>query len=101
VREGRNGRRREGGSDSKPPAEHALKGRGSLSPVAIPSTSSTPVSAALPALIADRALELAPVRINLVAAGFVDRPSRASLLGDDLEKRRDQLRDGLSSGRVL
>src|SRR6202142_2723209 len=40
------------------------------------------VTAALPALTASLALELAPVRVNLTAAGFVDTPLSASLLGD-------------------
>ncbi len=39
------------------------------------------VTAALPALTANLALELAPVRVNLIAAGFVDTPLSASLLG--------------------
>ena len=47
------------------------------------------------------ALELAPVRVNLIAAGFVDTPLSASLLGDDLEKRRSQLRASLPIGRVV
>jgi len=42
------------------------------------------VTAALPALIANLALELAPVRVNLIAAGFVDTPLSASLLGVEL-----------------
>jgi NAD(P)-dependent dehydrogenase (short-subunit alcohol dehydrogenase family) len=58
-------------------------------------------AAALPALIANIALELAPVRCNLIAAGFVDTPLSASLLGDDLEKRRDQLRATLPIRRVV
>src|SRR5271166_3506623 len=41
------------------------------------------VTAALPALTASLALELAPVRVNLIAAGFVDTPLSASLLGDE------------------
>jgi NAD(P)-dependent dehydrogenase (short-subunit alcohol dehydrogenase family) len=45
------------------------------------------VTAALPALTASLALELAPVRVNLIAAGFVDTPLSASLLGDELDKR--------------
>jgi NAD(P)-dependent dehydrogenase (short-subunit alcohol dehydrogenase family) len=47
-------------------------------------------TAAMPALIANLALELAPVRVNLIAPGFVDTPLSASLLGDELDKRRDQ-----------
>jgi NAD(P)-dependent dehydrogenase (short-subunit alcohol dehydrogenase family) len=59
------------------------------------------VTAALPALTASLALELAPVRVNLIAAGFVDTPLSASLLGDDLEKRRNQLRATLPIRRVV
>jgi NAD(P)-dependent dehydrogenase (short-subunit alcohol dehydrogenase family) len=59
------------------------------------------VTAALPALVANLALELAPVRVNLIAAGFVDTPLSAALLGDDLEARRQELRDKLPIGRVV
>lgn len=59
------------------------------------------VNAALPALIAGLAHELAPVRVNLIAAGYVDTPLSASLLGDALEQRRDQLRATLPIGRVV
>ena len=59
------------------------------------------VTAALPALTASLALELAPVRVNLIAAGFVDTPLSASLLGDELEKRRNQLRATLPIRRVV
>jgi NAD(P)-dependent dehydrogenase (short-subunit alcohol dehydrogenase family) len=58
-------------------------------------------AAALHALIANLALEVAPVRVNLIAAGFVDTPLSASLLGADLDKRRDQLRAALPIGRVV
>jgi NAD(P)-dependent dehydrogenase (short-subunit alcohol dehydrogenase family) len=58
-------------------------------------------TAALPALIANLALELAPVRVNLIAAGFVDKPLSASLLGDELENRRNQLRATLPIRRVV
>ena len=58
-------------------------------------------TAALPALIANLALEAAPVRVNLIAAGFVDTPLSASLLGGDLDKRREQLRATLPIGRVV
>lgn len=59
------------------------------------------VAAAVPALIANLALELAPVRVNLIAAGFIDTPLSASLLGSELDKRRDQLRSALPIGRVV
>jgi NAD(P)-dependent dehydrogenase (short-subunit alcohol dehydrogenase family) len=49
-------------------------------------------AAALPPFTAALALELAPVRVNLIAAGFVDTPLSASLLGDRLEQRRQELR---------
>ena len=58
-------------------------------------------TAALPALTANLALEIAPIRVNLIAAGFVDTPLSASLLGDQLDKRREQLRDTLPIGRVV
>ena len=58
-------------------------------------------TAALPPFAAALALELAPVRVNLIAAGFVDTPLSASLLGDDLEARRAQLRAALPIGRVV
>jgi len=58
-------------------------------------------TAGLPALIANLAFEVAPIRVNLIAAGFVDTPLSASLLGDDLNKRRDQLRATLPIGRVV
>jgi NAD(P)-dependent dehydrogenase (short-subunit alcohol dehydrogenase family) len=59
------------------------------------------VTAAMPALTASLALELAPVRVNLIAAGFVDTPLSASLLGDQLENRRNQLRATLPIRRVV
>ena len=59
------------------------------------------LTAAMPALTKNLALELAPVRVNLIAAGFVDSPLSASLLGDQLEARREQLRKTLPIGRVV
>jgi len=41
------------------------------------------------------------VRVNLIAAGFVDTPLSASLLGDELENRRNQLRETLPIRRVV
>jgi len=59
------------------------------------------VTAAMPALVAGLALELAPIRVNLIAPGFVDTPLSATLLGDELDSRRRQLRDTLPIGRVV
>jgi NAD(P)-dependent dehydrogenase (short-subunit alcohol dehydrogenase family) len=59
------------------------------------------VTAALPALTANLALELAPIRVNLIAPGFVDTPLSATLLGDRLEARRDELRATLPIRRVV
>lgn len=58
-------------------------------------------TAALPALTANLALELAPIRVNLIAAGFVDTPLSAELLGDDLDRRRAELRATLPIRRVV
>jgi NAD(P)-dependent dehydrogenase (short-subunit alcohol dehydrogenase family) len=59
------------------------------------------LTAAGPALIRNLALELAPIRVNMIAAGFVDTPLSASLLGDGLDARRDQLRTTLPIRRVI
>ncbi|SPT57724.1 SDR family oxidoreductase [Actinomadura madurae] len=58
-------------------------------------------TAAMPPFTATLALELAPVRVNLIAAGFVDTPLSASLLGDRLDERREELRATLPIGRVV
>jgi NAD(P)-dependent dehydrogenase (short-subunit alcohol dehydrogenase family) len=59
------------------------------------------LTAAGPALTKNLALEIAPIRVNLIAAGFVDTPLSASLLGDQLEARRAELREALPIGRVV
>src|SRR5262249_10792398 len=59
------------------------------------------LTAAGPALIANLAVELAPVRVNLIAAGFVDTPLSAAILGDQLDARREQLRKTLPVRRVV
>ena len=61
----------------------------------------TALTAALPALTRTLALEVAPVRVNLIAAGFVATPLPASLPGDQIDKRREQLRATLPIGRVV
>ena len=57
--------------------------------------------AALPALIRNLALHLAPVRLNLIAAGFVDTPLPAAILGDHLHAHREQLCTTLPIRRVV
>jgi len=59
------------------------------------------LTAAGPAMTRNLALELAPVRVNLIAAGFVDTALSAAILGDQLEKRREQLRTTLPIRRVV
>ena len=59
------------------------------------------LTAAMPAMARTLALEIAPVRVNVIAAGFVDTPLSAQLLGDQLETRRRQLRETLPIGRVV
>ena len=59
------------------------------------------LTAALPAMTKSLALEVAPIRVNLIAAGFVDTPLSAALLGDQIDERREQLRTTLPIGRVV
>jgi NAD(P)-dependent dehydrogenase (short-subunit alcohol dehydrogenase family) len=59
------------------------------------------MTAAMPALVANLAVEVAPIRVNLIAAGFVDTPLSARLLGDALDARREELRSRLPIGRVV
>jgi NAD(P)-dependent dehydrogenase (short-subunit alcohol dehydrogenase family) len=59
------------------------------------------VTVAHVALTKNLALELAPIRVNLIAAGFVDTPLSATLLGDQLDARREQLRTTLPIRRVV
>jgi NAD(P)-dependent dehydrogenase (short-subunit alcohol dehydrogenase family) len=58
-------------------------------------------TAAMPAMIRSLAIEIAPVRVNLIAPGFVDTPLSATLLGDRLDRRREELRTTLPIRRVV
>jgi len=77
-----------------------MGGTGGRRPSAVLGIASA-VTVAMPAVVANLALELAPVRVNLIAAGFVDTPLSASLLGQDLDRRRDELRATLPIRRVV
>lgn len=59
-------------------------------------------TAVLPPFVSTLALELAPVRVNLIAAGFVDTPLSATYFdAESLERRREHLRTTLPIGRVV
>ena len=59
--------------------------------------------AVLPPFAAALALELAPVRVNLIQAAFVDTELAASYFADEaaLEARREELRTTSPIGRVV
>jgi NAD(P)-dependent dehydrogenase (short-subunit alcohol dehydrogenase family) len=59
------------------------------------------LTAAMPALVKNLALELAPTRVNLIAPGFVDTGLSARILGDRIEDRREELRKTLPIHRVV
>jgi NAD(P)-dependent dehydrogenase (short-subunit alcohol dehydrogenase family) len=59
------------------------------------------LTAGLPSMTRSLAVELAPIRVNVIAAGFVDTPLSAAILGDQLETRREQLRQTLPIRRVV
>ena len=76
-----------------------MGGTGGRRPSAGPLISA--VTAAMPALARSLALELAPIRVNVIAPGFVDTPLSAAILGDALDARRDELRATLPIRRVV
>jgi NAD(P)-dependent dehydrogenase (short-subunit alcohol dehydrogenase family) len=59
------------------------------------------ITAALSVMTKRLASELAPIRVNVIAAGFVDTPGSAARLGDQLSGRRDELRSMLPIRRVI
>ena len=59
------------------------------------------ITAALSAMTKSLASELAPIRVNVIAAGFVDTPGSAATLGDRLRARRDQLETTLPIRRII
>jgi NAD(P)-dependent dehydrogenase (short-subunit alcohol dehydrogenase family) len=62
---------------------------------------SSALTAALSAMTRNLALELAPIRVNVIAAGFVHTPRSAVLLGNQLDARRQQLRTTLPIRRIV
>jgi NAD(P)-dependent dehydrogenase (short-subunit alcohol dehydrogenase family) len=59
------------------------------------------ITTALSVMTKGLASELAPIRVNVIAAGFVDTPGSAAMLGDRLSARRDQLETTLPIRRVI
>jgi NAD(P)-dependent dehydrogenase (short-subunit alcohol dehydrogenase family) len=76
-----------------------IGGTGGRNPSAGPLISA--VTAAMPALARSLALELGPIRVNVIAPGFVDTPLSAAILGDGLSARREHLRTTLPIRRVV
>ena len=88
------GRVRPGGSLTLITGTHARRPGVGLSVAAI-------AAAAVPAIAANAAVELVPMRVNAIAAGFVDTPLSARILGDGLDRRRSELRATLPIRRVV
>jgi NAD(P)-dependent dehydrogenase (short-subunit alcohol dehydrogenase family) len=88
------GRVRPGGSLIFITGTHARRPGVGLSIAAI-------AAASLPVITANVAIELAPIRANCIATGFVDTPLSARILGDTLEQRREELRATLPIRRVV
>lgn len=86
-------------------AKSALRPRGTLLLVGATAARHTARSyspmLALGAVIQDLALELAPIRVNLIATGLVETPLVAADLGDQLAARRERLRAALPIGRLV
>ena len=59
------------------------------------------ITAALSVMTKSLASELAPIRVNMLAAGFVDTAGSAALLGDHLRARREQLETTLPIRRIV
>jgi NAD(P)-dependent dehydrogenase (short-subunit alcohol dehydrogenase family) len=76
---------------------------GSVKQIALESGIAPASFTVLPAFTAALALELAPVRVNLIQAGFVDTALAASYFAnpEDLEARREELRATLPIRRVV
>jgi NAD(P)-dependent dehydrogenase (short-subunit alcohol dehydrogenase family) len=78
-----------GGDPSAPSGGSALSG------------SAGSLMAAVRGMTEQLAVELAPVRVNLIMAGFVDTPLSAAILGEQLDARREELRSRLPIRRIV
>jgi NAD(P)-dependent dehydrogenase (short-subunit alcohol dehydrogenase family) len=92
---------RYGAARMRPPGTLLFIGGTGARRTAVGFTLISAMVAGLQPLVANLALELAPIRVNLIAAGFVDTPLSASLLGDQLDARLEELRNTLPIGRVV
>lgn len=72
------------------PSERNVDARRARAGLGIVSTATV----AMPTLIANLALEITPIRVNLIAAGFVDTPLSASILGGRLPRQCGRRRAG-------
>jgi NAD(P)-dependent dehydrogenase (short-subunit alcohol dehydrogenase family) len=61
----------------------------------------TAITAALSSMTKSLACELAPIRVNVIAAGFVDTAHSAAMLGDRRRARREQLASTLPIRRIV
>ena len=77
-----------------------ISGTGGRKP-AIGTSITSAITVGVPAIAATLALELAPIRVNVIAPGFVDTSLSAAVLGDGLDERRSELRSTLPIGRVV
>jgi NAD(P)-dependent dehydrogenase (short-subunit alcohol dehydrogenase family) len=77
-----------------------MSGTGARRP-AVGTTVIAAVVGAATAVARNLALEIAPLRINLLAAGFVDTPLSSRLLGSDIDARRAELARDLPIRRVV
>jgi NAD(P)-dependent dehydrogenase (short-subunit alcohol dehydrogenase family) len=92
---------RYGAAHMRPPGTLLFVGGAGSRRVAPGNSLISSMVAALPPLVANLALELAPIRVNLIAPGFVDAPFSASILRNQFDLRRAERRATLPTGRVV
>jgi NAD(P)-dependent dehydrogenase (short-subunit alcohol dehydrogenase family) len=84
----------------RPPGTLLFMGGAGGRRTATGSAFSAALTAALPAMTKSLALEVAPVRVNLIVAGLAGPPLPASLPGGRTDQRREQLPITLAVGRA-